>query len=80
MELIRFIDVGRDKASWTERLKDISFKSLEESTRKNCRLASRDIDFDFNEEINKGCVFAGFRTVGHFEKVLTIAPERKGEL
>lgn len=62
--IIKFIDVGRRKKSWTletERIKDGEIFS---SIKKNGGLISKGIDFDLDEETGTGVIFAGERAVG----------------
>lgn len=62
---VQFTDVGREKKSWTDKLKKLTHRSLLKSVRSNARLMSRHIDFDIDKD-GKGFIFAGLHCVGTF--------------
>lgn len=71
---VRFSEVGRDKRSWESELADLSYGELLRAVKKAGALGSRGIDFDFNDETQRGLIWVGgFRPVGAFE-VLPDAP------
>lgn len=61
----KFLNVGRGKRTWEAELKPDAVDILRE-IRKNGGLMSSDIEIHYEEDTNKGDVFAGFRTVGSF--------------
>lgn len=63
---IEFKNVGRDKRSWTETIEQQpTGPIIEKLVRKSGSLMSRNIFIDIDE----GKIYAGFRTVGHFELI-----------
>lgn len=65
---VEFIDVGRDKRSWTETIegKDLYFE-IERVVRRSGAIMSRGIDVEIEEDGTGKIIVGGFRTVGTFK-------------
>ena len=64
---IYFHSVGRDKKSWTSTVDRVSGMVLYGEVRRNCNLASREIDFMLNDDGTGGTILVGgCRPVGRF--------------
>ena len=62
---VQFQNVGRDKLSWSEILTSLSASTLTKAIRRRKALKSRDIDFDWNDDLTGArIVVGGFRHVG----------------
>lgn len=68
--IVTFYNVGRDKATFSESVKEIEHGQLEKAVRKH--LASRYLDFEVDDEKCTGSVWAGMRKVGDFS--FTVKP------
>jgi hypothetical protein len=65
--VIRFLNVGRDKKSWTAEVSTLSDRTLLKEIRKHSALKSAGIDFDWNETGTGGSIYVGgLRNVGSF--------------
>jgi hypothetical protein len=65
--LVRFSDVGRRKASWTEEFQQPPpLPALARIARKKAPLMSHDVDCLMSEDGKNGTVYAGVRAVGYF--------------
>jgi hypothetical protein len=64
---VNFINVGRNKISWTAKTAEVNYEWLYNQVKSKGALLSRDIEF--MKEHNKGIIFAGFHHVGQFEIV-----------
>lgn len=65
---IRFIDVGRDKATFERTIPDLNAFDMERQLRSGARVLSREISFGFDKDsISSGYVFAGMRAIGRWE-------------
>lgn len=63
--VLTFNDVGRDKATFSAEVERLEHRDLRTAIGK--RLASRDVDFEIDEELRVGSVFVGgCRKVGEF--------------
>lgn len=63
---VTFKNLGRDSRSFSVEMKKLTYDNLYKEV-KGC-LASKLIDFDYNDETRKGTVWVGgFRCVGEFE-------------
>lgn len=59
---VTFENVGRDRQSWTEEMREVSESALYRAVKKRRALASKDIYCDIEE----GIIYAGPRMVGTF--------------
>ena len=65
---VRFIEVGRRKATWTEEIPKVTDSALIRAIRKKNVLMSSDIDVVPNESEDSGIIIVGgLRTVGTWE-------------
>jgi len=62
--IIKFMDVGRERKTWTLETERIDYNQILSSIKKNGGLISKGIDFDLDEEKGTGVIFAGDRAVG----------------
>jgi len=65
--MVKFVDVGVNKLSWTATCKEISFDWLYKQIKSKGALMSSEISF-YNEH-GSGIIYAGLRAVGRFEIV-----------
>ena len=75
--LVEFLNVGRDKKSWTEELKSLTENTLRASVRKNHALASRDVEFgvsDVGWPPSGTVIVGGMRAVGTWRVVPEESP------
>jgi hypothetical protein len=65
---VTFREVGRDKRTWTNRLRQLPTEAvLEKLVRQNSSLMSSTIECVFDEDLEHGVVIVGgFREVGSF--------------
>jgi hypothetical protein len=68
MIAVEFIEVGRNKRSWTAPMKELDEDALYRSVRKHGAVMSRDLSFLLEDETN-GAVLAGFHKIGTFRIV-----------
>lgn len=62
---VHFREVGAQKQSWTARVGSLSDLALKRQIKKRHALASRDIDFDWNEDGTAAVIWVGLvRRVG----------------
>ncbi|MGU8434385.1 hypothetical protein ACV3RS_09780 [Clostridium perfringens] len=66
MYKVDFIDIGRNKNSFSKEMKDMNWDSLYEAVNPYL-LSSFSVGFNLNVEEGVGVVHAGFRTVGRFK-------------
>lgn len=63
----RFIDVGRNKATWEAETENPTYSWLWKQVHDH-GVMSRNLDFYFvDDEFKKGVVEAGFRAIGRYE-------------
>ena len=71
--IIKFIEVGRNNATWESKcpannIDDLEYAWFLSQVRRNGGIISHDVDFLLNTETNTtGIITAGFHTVGKFE-------------
>lgn len=77
MTRLRFVDVGRGKATWEQDF-NLGAASIEKqilrSIRSHATIASRDLEFYFDGEQGSITV-GGFRTIGRIERAVALATE-----
>ena len=67
---VEFTNVGRNKKSWIADLPVVNDARLHEAVKKSGALASRDIDFTFEDDEQSGEVLVGgFRAVGTWKVI-----------
>lgn len=67
---VRFIEVGRDKATFETELPSVTERALTKALRSGARIASRGIEFGLDEDsLASGPVIAGMRIIGRWEVV-----------
>ena len=82
---IKFIDVGRNKATWeaeceAEKIEDLEYGWLYSQVKKRAMLMSEEIEFLLNQEdLTNGIITAGFHTIGKFAIVRHHQTEKGGE-
>jgi len=77
MKTVKFIDVGRNKLSWTAQTAEVGFDWLYKQVKAKGALMSSDIAF--RNEHGNGTIYAGVRAVGRFEVVTeTVTSEGGG--
>lgn len=64
---VRFEKVGRDRQTWEQELREVSYSSLYRAVKDRKALASKEIDFEWDEDsTTTGAITAGGRDVGRF--------------
>jgi|GEM_PF-2963614 len=66
MYRVDFVDIGRNKNSFSKEMKDMSYENLYDVVSPYL-LSSFSVGFSLNVEEGVGVVHAGFRTVGRFK-------------
>lgn len=77
MVSVKFIEVGRNRQSWTATMKTVTMNAIVRQVKQHASILSREIEVNFDQETRKGTLWVGgFRKVGDFEVLVEEGGEK----